>query len=173
MFRNAHISERIWQTTGKAVNAFYSYRWLPVLKTTDLGEGGSPYPLLTKFHYRSRKENEGLLAFLKESLENRPTNNCNCTPSARVDWVPVLEHVGDGFEATGCYPPGSSVASVHSPVHQVALVWVQLQQQRDCFTAQLVNLGKDRSNGEGSQEQGVRWGCSMHLVHTITQSSQL
>lgn len=81
-----------------------------------------------------------------------------------MDWVPVLEHVGDGFEATSSYPPGTSVASVHGPVHQVALVWVQLQQQRDCFTAQLVNLGKDRSDRE--RKSGA--GCMLRMQHAFT-----
>lgn len=72
----------------------------------------------------------------------------------REAWVPVLEHVGDGFEAARCHPPGTRVAAVHGPVHQVALIWVQLQQQRDCLTAQLVNLGKREDQGEGSQQTG-------------------
>lgn len=68
-----------------------------------------------------------------------------------MDWIPVLEHVGDGSEASGCYPPGASVASVHSPVHQAALIRIQLQQQGDCFTAQLVNLGEGENTRRGQR----------------------
>lgn len=70
------------------------------------------------------------------------------TQSEVWEWlsrVPVLEHVGYGFEAASGHPPGTRVAAIHSPVQQVALIRVQLQQQCDCFTAQLMNLGRQSS----------------------------
>lgn len=46
----------------------------------------------------------------------------------RVFGIPVLENISNGLKAAGGYPLGTRVTSVHSPVHQVALIWVQLQQ---------------------------------------------
>lgn len=42
---------------------------------------------------------------------------------------------------------GTSVAAVHSPEHEVALVWIQLQQQHHSLTTQLVNLTESSQRG--------------------------
>lgn len=54
--------------------------------------------------------------------------------------VPVLEHTGYGFKAASCYPLGTCIAPVYGPVHEVTLVRVEFQEQRNCLAAQLVNL---------------------------------
>lgn len=54
--------------------------------------------------------------------------------------VPVVKDICDGPEATSSYATRAGVAAVHSPKHQVALVWIQLQQQHHSLTTQLVNL---------------------------------
>lgn len=39
--------------------------------------------------------------------------------------VPVVKDIGNGPKAAGSYTTGASVAAVHSPKHEVALVWIQ------------------------------------------------
>lgn len=53
---------------------------------------------------------------------------------------PVVKDISYGFEAASSHAPGASVTSIHGPKHQVALVWIQLQQQHHSLTTQLVNL---------------------------------
>lgn len=54
--------------------------------------------------------------------------------------VPVVKDIGDGPEATCGHTTRAGVTAVHSPKHEVALVWIQLQQQHHSLTTQLVNL---------------------------------
>lgn len=54
--------------------------------------------------------------------------------------VPVVKDIGDGPEATCSHTTRAGVTAVHSPKHEVALVWIQLQQQHHSLTTQLVNL---------------------------------
>lgn len=42
--------------------------------------------------------------------------------------VPVLEYISYGFKAASCHSLGTGVTAIHGPVHQVALIRVQLQQ---------------------------------------------
>lgn len=51
-----------------------------------------------------------------------------------------MKDIGDGPEATGSHTTRPGVTTVHSPKHEVALVWIQLQQQHHSLTTQLVNL---------------------------------
>lgn len=59
--------------------------------------------------------------------------------------IPVVKDVGDGPEAARGHAARAGVAAVHGPEHEVALVWIQLQQQHHSLTTQLVNLG-DKNN---------------------------
>lgn len=59
--------------------------------------------------------------------------------------VPVVKDIGDGPKAPGSHSAGACVTTVHGPKHEVALVWIQLQQQHHCLTTQLVNLEDDHT----------------------------
>lgn len=51
-----------------------------------------------------------------------------------------MKDIGDSPKAAGSHTAGTCVAAVHSPKHEVALVWIQLQQQHHSLTTQLMNL---------------------------------
>lgn len=51
-----------------------------------------------------------------------------------------MKDIGDGPKAAGSHTTGAGVTAVHRPKHEVALVWIQLQQQHHSLTTQLVNL---------------------------------
>lgn len=53
-----------------------------------------------------------------------------------------MKDIGNGPEATSSHATRAGVTTVHSPKHEVALVWIQLQQQHHSLTTQLVNLEK-------------------------------
>lgn len=133
---------------------FYSilYRRLehPRILGSERGPGTNPLQIL-KDNYT------GVFIFLN-SKKNFSLSKQNKKP---VSKVPVLENISNGFKAAGRHPPGARVAAVHSPVHQVALIRVQLQQQRNCFTAQLVNLGKGCEIAQ--QRQNVTYFLSVSL----------
>lgn len=60
-----------------------------------------------------------------------------------------MKDIGDGPEATCSHTTRAGVTAVHSPKHEVALVWIQLQQQHHSLTTQLVNLqDKAQSNSK-------------------------
>lgn len=54
--------------------------------------------------------------------------------------VPVVKHICDGPEAPRRHTTGTCVTAIHCPKHEVALVWIQFQQQHHCLTTQLVYL---------------------------------
>lgn len=60
--------------------------------------------------------------------------------------VPVVKHICYGLEAPGCHTTRTCVTAIHCPKHEVALVWIELQQQHHGLTTQLVNL--DEINDE-------------------------
>ena len=77
---------------------------------------------------------------LYEALSVAP---CEALPAAEPrDTSPVPTHGGDGLEAAGRELVGAIVAAVHRPVEEVHLLGVELQQQDDHLTAQLVDLGE-------------------------------
>lgn len=67
--------------------------------------------------------------------------------------VPVVKHVCDGPEAPGCHTTRTCVTAIHCPKHEVALIWIQLQQQHHCLTTQLVHL-------EEIIVITLKWSCS-------------
>lgn len=69
---------------------------------------------------------------------NKPTKICSSWSWECV--VPVVKDIGDGPKATGSHATRAGVAAVHSPKHEIALLWIQLQQQHHSLTTQLVNL---------------------------------
>lgn len=56
------------------------------------------------------------------------------------DFAPAAANCSNGFEAARCKLEGACVAAIHSPVEEVDLVSVELQEQDDNFTAQLMDL---------------------------------
>lgn len=54
--------------------------------------------------------------------------------------MPVVKDIGDSPEATSGHATRACVAAVDSPKHEVALVWIELQQQHHSLTTQLMNL---------------------------------
>lgn len=54
--------------------------------------------------------------------------------------IPVVKHISDGPEAPGRHTTRPCVTAIHCPEHEVALVWIQLQQQHHCLTTQLMYL---------------------------------
>lgn len=54
--------------------------------------------------------------------------------------LPVVKDICNGLEATGRHTTRTCVTAIHCPKHEVALVWIQFQQQHHSLTTQLVNL---------------------------------
>lgn len=54
--------------------------------------------------------------------------------------LPVVKDIGDSPEATSGHATRACVAAVDSPKHEVALVWIELQQQHHSLATQLMNL---------------------------------
>lgn len=54
--------------------------------------------------------------------------------------LPVVKHICNGLEAPRRHTTRTCVTAIHCPKHEVALVWIQLQQQHHGLTTQLVNL---------------------------------
>lgn len=54
--------------------------------------------------------------------------------------VPVVKDIGNSLETTCSHSSRAGVTAINSPKHEVALVWVQLQQQHYSLTTQLMNL---------------------------------
>lgn len=54
--------------------------------------------------------------------------------------LPVVKDICNGLEAPGRHTTRTCVTAIHCPKHEVALVWIQLQQQHHSLTTQLVNL---------------------------------
>ena len=48
--------------------------------------------------------------------------------------IPAATDSGDGFEATWSQQVGAREAAIHSPVKQVHMFWIELQQQDDHLT---------------------------------------
>lgn len=59
------------------------------------------------------------------------------------DFAPAATDCSDGFEAAGGELVGACVAAIHSPVEQVHLIGIELQEQDDHFIAKLVDLIRD------------------------------
>lgn len=51
-----------------------------------------------------------------------------------------MKHVCNGLEAPGRHTTRTCVTAIHRPKHEVALVWIELQQQHHGLATQLVNL---------------------------------
>lgn len=58
----------------------------------------------------------------------------------RRNLAPVVKDVGNSLETTGSHSSRAGVTSINGPKHEVALVWIQLQQQHHGLTTELMNL---------------------------------
>lgn len=59
-------------------------------------------------------------------------------------FLPAATDSSNGFKAARGKLAGTCVATIHSPVEQIDLVGVQLQEQDDNLAAQLVDLRQQR-----------------------------
>lgn len=59
---------------------------------------------------------------------------------AKRNLVPVVKDIGNSLETTCRHSSRAGVTAINGPKHEVALVWIQLQQQHHSLTTQLMNL---------------------------------
>lgn len=78
-------------------------------------------------------------------IKKRMQVPCDEMKEALSHSLPAATDGGDGFEAARGKLAGARVAAIHSPVEEVDLVCVQLQEQDDNFAAQLVDLRQCRA----------------------------
>lgn len=51
-----------------------------------------------------------------------------------------MKDIGNSLKTACSHSPRASVTAINGPKHEVALVWIQLQQQHHSLTTQLMNL---------------------------------